>query len=110
MMKTTLKTRSVLNKLMAVAAVAALTLPMMATASTANVSIAYDKSELESVKGQKHVYAQLKNASLKLCGTTEERIAGTLTVAVENSECYEGTLTAAVKRLDHPAITALHTN
>ncbi|MFC1777874.1 UrcA family protein [Pseudomonadota bacterium] len=110
MMKTTLNTRSILNTLMALAVVSAIALPMMATASTANVSIAYDKTELESVKGQKHLYAKLKDASLKLCGTSEERITGSLTESVENSECYEGTLTAAVKRLDHPAITALHTN
>lgn len=110
MMKTILKTRSIRNTLMVLAAVSAITLPMMASASTANVSIAYDKSELESVKGQKRLYAKLKNASLELCGSTEERITGSLTGAVENTECYEGTLTAAVKRLDHPAITALHTN
>jgi len=110
MMKTILKTRSIRNTLMALAAVSAITLPMMATASSANVSIAYDKTELESVKGQKRLYAKLKDASLKLCGTSEERITGSLTGSVENSECYEGTLNAAVKRLDQPAITALHTN
>ena len=110
MMKAILKTRSIRNTIMAFAAVSAITLPMMATASTANVSIAYDKTELESAKGQKQLYAKLKDASLKLCGTSEERITGSLMGSVVNSECYEGTLTAAVQRLDHPAITALHTN
>ena len=110
MMKAIHKTRSIRNTLMALAAVSAMATPLMTTASTANVSIAYDKTDLESVKGQKRLYAKLKNASLKLCGSDEERITGSLTGAVENSECYNGTLTAAVKRLDHPAITALHTN
>lgn len=110
MMKTILKTRSIRNTIIALAAVSAMALSMMATASTANVSISFDKTDLESAKGQKRLYTKLKNASVKLCGSSEERIAGSLTGAVENSECYYGTLTAAVKRLDHPAITALHTN
>ena len=110
MMKTTLKTRSIRNTLMALAAVSAIALPMVATASTNNVAIAYDKTELESAKGQKRLYAKLKTASLKLCGTSEERITGYLMGSVANSDCYEGTLDAAVERLDHPAITALHIN
>ena len=110
MMKTTLNFRLVRNTLVTLAAVSVFALPMVAPASSKNVAIAYDKAELESPKGQKRLYAKLKNASLKLCGTSEERITGSLTGSIGNSECYEGTLAAAVKRLDHPEITALHNN
>lgn len=110
MMKTILNTLSTRNTLLALVAVTVITLPMAVTASTKNVSIVYDKSELESAKGQKRLYEKLKNASLKLCGTSEERITGSLSGSIGNSECYKGTLAAAVKRLDQPEITALHNN
>ena len=109
-MNTFFNTRLVRNTLVAFAAVSVLALPVAVMGSTSNVSIAYDKTELENAKGQKRLYEKLKYASEKLCGSTEERITGSLKGAHANSECYEGTLTAAVKRLDHPAITALHNN
>lgn len=105
MMKTTPNARSIRNSLMAVVAVSAMTLPLLASASTPQVSVAFDATELNTVRGQERVYEQMKTASRKLCGPTK---TGSLNQSVANAKCYDGTLTAAVQRLDNDAITALH--
>ena len=108
MMKTTPNARSIRNTLMAAVAVSAMTLPLLASASASNISVAFDPSELNSAQGQERLYEKMKIASRKLCGSTSIQVTGSLSKSVGNSECYEGTLTAAVQRLDNDAITALH--
>ena len=108
-MKTLPNTHSIRNTIIAVAAVSAIALPLLASASTPNISVAYDKTELRSTQGQLRVYARLQNASRELCGESNILLAGgSLGRSVANEECYAGTLTAAVERLDNDAITALH--
>ena len=108
MMKTTPNARSIRNTLMAAVAVSAMTLPLLASASASNISVAFDPSELNSAQGQERLYEKMKIASRKLCGSTSIQVTGSLSKSVGNSECYEGTLTAAVQRLNNDAITALH--
>lgn len=105
-MKTTPNARSIRNLLMAVVAVSAMTLPLLASASTPQISVAFDATELNTVRGQERVYEQIKTASRKLCGPIK---TWSLNQSVANAKCYDGTLTAAVQRLDNDAITALHT-
>ncbi len=105
MMKTTSNARSIRNTLMAVAAVSAITLPLLASASTHNINVTFDSSELNTAQGQERLYAKMKTASQKLCGPTNIR---PVVESVANAKCYDGTLTAAVQRLDNDAITALH--
>ena len=107
-MKTLSNARSIRNTLMAVVAVSAMTLPLLASASTSQISVAFDPTELNSAQSQERLYKKIKYASRKLCGSTRFQITGSLRRSVANSECYEGTLTAAVRRLDNDAITALH--
>ncbi len=105
MMKTTPNARSVRNSLMAVIAVSAMTLPLLASASTPQISVAFDAAELNTVRGQERVYEQMKIASRNLCGPIRTR---SLNQSAANATCYDGTLTAAVQRLDNDAISALH--
>ena len=107
-MKTFSNARSIRNTLMAVVAVSAMTLPLLASASTSNINIAFDPTELNSAQGQERLYKKLKIASRKLCGSSNIQLTGSLRKSVGNSECYDGTLTAAVQRLDNDSITALH--
>ena len=108
-MKTFLKFRSIRNKLLTTTVVTAIAVPMAASASVQSIGIVYDESDLNSKIGQKHVYDKLKNASRKLCGSPDLRLAGSLRGSNENEACYEDTLTAAVERLDSDDMTALHT-
>ena len=103
-MKTRINTRTIRNTLIAVTA---MTLPLMASASS-NISVSFAKSELESTQGQQRIYEQMKTASRKLCGSTSIQLTGSVDTAVANEECYEGTLTAAVQRLDNRNISNLH--
>ncbi len=104
-MKTRIHSRLIRNTLIAVTAI---TLPMLASASQSNISVSFNKSQLENTQGQERVYQQMKTASRKLCGTSNVHLTGSVEESVGNNECYNGTLTAAVKRLDNEAISALH--
>lgn len=107
-MNTPLKARSIRNTLLAIAAVSTLGLPLIASASTSNIAISYDKTELESTQGQERIYTKLQVASRKLCGSSDRQISGSLSQSIEVEKCYSGTLTAAVQRLDNDAVTSLH--
>ncbi len=104
-MKTRINARLIRNTLIAITA---MSLPMLASASQSNISVSFNKSELQSTQGQERVYQQMKTASRKLCGTSNLHLTGSIEASVGNDECYNGTLTAAVQRLDNEAITALH--
>lgn len=106
-MKTPLDTRLIRNTLLAFSAVTFLALPLTASAST-DISIKFDKTELDSARGQERIYEEMKTASRKLCGTTDVRLSGSLSQAAKNQKCYTGTLTAVVQRLDNESVTALH--
>lgn len=54
------------------------------------------------------VYGKLKAASRELCGSDNLYIAGGVERSQDVKACYEGTLTAAVQRLDDPEVTDLH--
>ena len=111
-MNTLQTTRSIRNILISAAAVSAITLPIFASASvnldsSDSIRVAYDSTELASNRGQAELYEKLQNASRKICGSADIYI-GSLHQSVGRSECFEDTLTAAVERLDHPGVSALH--
>ena len=103
-MKTRINSRLIRNTLIAVTA---MTLPMLASASP-NISVAFNKSDLQSAQGQERIYQQMQTATRKLCGSAGIQLTESAVKTVANDNCYSGTLTAAVKRLDNQAISALH--
>jgi UrcA family protein len=58
--------------------------------------------------GPEAVYGKLKARSRELCGSDDLRIAGGIKRSQDVKDCYEGTLTAAVQRLDNDAVRQLH--
>jgi UrcA family protein len=99
--------------LLSAVAVAVMTSPLLAAASSRNDSVSEDQNthgnpDLMITEGQKRLYKELKYKSRKICGPTGIGAAGSLERAISNKECYEDTLAIAVLRLDTPAITALH--
>ena len=92
---------------MAITVVTAMTLPLLASASVPSISVTFDKRDLKTSHGVKNIYAHMQDAARDLCGSSNVR---SLSMARANAECYEGTLTAAVERLDISEITALHIN
>jgi len=94
-------------------AVAAFSLPLISTA--ANTSDAQARGSLLNSEWQPEVhddadavYGKLKAESREVCGSSERRLTGGLRQSQKVEQCYEGTLTAAVQRLDDPEVTDLH--
>ena len=94
---------------MAITVVTAMTLPLLASASVPSISVTFDKRDLKTSHGVKNIYAHMQDAARDLCGSSNVRSTSSF-MARANAECYEGTLTAAVERLDIQKITALHIN
>ena len=93
--------------LLSAVAVAVMTSPLLAAASSRSDSVSDDQNTM-TTEGEKRLYKELKYKSRKICGPTGIKSAGSLERATANKECYEDTLAIAVLRLDTPAITALH--
>jgi UrcA family protein len=110
MMETYLSMHPVRFLLIALTAVTLMMVSVFASASPREIAISYHRAELESVAGQQRLYERMKGATRQLCGSTNIRETGSVEQSKANAECIEGTLTAAVERLDHPAIKALHYN
>ncbi len=113
MMKTSPTTRSIRNAIISVAAVSVMALPLFASASVNNntggsVGVIFSEADLVSTTAHEDLYVRLQNASRKICGSTSLIVTGSVRRTTANTECYEGTLTAAVERLDNPEVTALH--
>lgn len=101
------------KSLLTVAAVSAMAIPLFASATVASdaeraTTIFYDRSAHGTANGPEALYERLKTASRKMCGSDDLLVTGSIRRVAGNEACYEGTLDAAVRRLDDPAVTALH--
>lgn len=110
---TTAHTIAIRKTVISMAALALLSAPLMVSAGTIQASApnaAPLKTERVNVVSSdpETVYHELKTNSHKVCGSSDLRITGGLMFSRKVEECYEGTLTAAVHRLDNPAVTELH--
>lgn len=106
---------SIKRTIVSAIAVSLIALPMLAAAgstdsSKSQSSIFYSKDNLDNRTDQEILYARLQDASRDMCGTNNLQVTGSIERSKRNDECYEGTLTAAVERLDNPGVTALHVN
>jgi UrcA family protein len=110
MMKTLPTTRSIRNTIISIAAVSAMALPLFASASVNNNTDSdfFTRSDLAGTTSNEELYAKLQNASRNICGSSRIIATGSLRRSVGNQDCYEGTLTAAVERLDNAEVSALH--
>lgn len=102
------KFRSIRNRLMTVATAGMMTLPLLASASVANIGVSYTGADLESVEGQLKLYKKMQTAAYKLCGPSDRQITGSVRRSAENKQCYERTLEAAMRRLESPEMMTLH--
>ena len=112
-MKTKSAAHTIRNSIISLVAVAACSLPLISSASTdtgkeANRGLLNSKWQPEVHNDANAVYGKLKSETKEVCGSSDRRIAGGLRESQKVEQCYEGTLTAAVQRLDDPEITELH--
>lgn len=94
-------------------AMALFTIPLMAAAGASSGqkgygSLANTEWSPEISNEPEAVYGKLKARSRQVCGSSDLHIAGGLKESRKIKECFEGTLGAAVARLDDPEVSALH--
>lgn len=96
-------------------AVAAIALPLVVSANVSgnyqpNYSLVNTNKTAQVQNSPKTLYVKLQNLSRDLCGSSDLYITGSLRKSAEVESCYEGTLSAAVERLNRPEVTQLHQN
>lgn len=110
---TLITARTIRNTLLSVAAVTAITFPLFISASSADTTqgntslLNAEKKEISS-NDPASLYTKLEIASRKMCGSSNIKLTGSVRRSAATEECYEGTLTAAVERLDNSEVSALH--
>ena len=114
-MNTFSNARTIRNTIFSLAAIAAISLPLIASASAtgesdANASLLRSEWAPLVDNDPDALYGKLKGQSREVCGSSDLRITGNLRRSAMVDECYEGTLTAAVQRLDNPEVAKLHQN
>ena len=114
-MNTTSTARIVRNSIFSLAAVVAISLPLAVSANSTdsaegNRSLLNSEWKLEVSNEPEAVYGKLQDKSHEVCGLSSRQITGDLRRSAEIDECYEGTLDAAVLRMDNAEVIALHQN
>lgn len=103
------------NSIFSLAAVAMISLPLVVSAAVTE-SAEPNKSLLNSERkavvdnDPEALYGRLQDQSRDVCGSSSLRMTGDLRRSTQIDKCYEGTLDAAVHRLDNAEVIALHQN
>lgn len=62
----------------------------------------------QAVQTPASLYQRIKEQSRKICGSTDLVRTGSIERVMGNEACYQGTLEAAVERLDDPQVSDLY--
>ncbi len=78
-------------------------------ATPPSITVHYVEAALVTSEGAANVYRKLKSAARQVCGM---HIVGRLTLnqSVAARECFEKSLADAVRRIDRPMLTSVHTS
>ena len=98
--------------LLMAAAISTVAVPLFVSAAikqdAERKSILYSADAGQVASTPEGLYERLKDQSRKICGSDDLILTGSIERVVGNRSCYEGTLNAAVERLDDPAVKNLH--
>jgi len=74
----------------------------------AKVIVHYQDDAFATAEGTAQVYKKLKTAARRVCGIND---GGRLTVdqGIKSRECFKEALADAVRRIDRPMLTSVHT-
>jgi UrcA family protein len=73
-----------------------------------SITVSYSDVAFGNTAGAAEVYRKLRAAARKVCGVSNGN--KDLDVIVAARECYEEALADAVRKIDRPTLTALHTS
>jgi hypothetical protein len=100
------------NSVFSIAAVVMLLIPLIGSAAVSGGSDSYGSllnTERPAVQNSPEAtYGKLKDQSHGVCGSSDLNITGSVRRTNQIQECYQGTLAAAVQRLDNDEVSELH--
>lgn len=108
MMNTKLTAKTFKKIVVSAIAVSLISIPMLSSAADKSSDFFSSQQLRSNTTEEEIVYARLKDASRDICGSSSLRATGSVERVVANEECYEGTLTAAVERLNDSKVKELH--
>lgn len=73
-----------------------------------SISVSYSDVSFATTQGAANVYGKLKAAARQVCGVNDG--AKDVAVVLAAHQCYEEALAEAVRKIDRPTLTALHTS
>jgi UrcA family protein len=107
-MNTKFSAKTIKQTFVSAIAISLITLPLLASAGEKTSGVFYNKQSLNNATDQEILYAELKGASRDICGSSRLQVTGSVERVLANEECYQGTLSAAVERLNNSEVTELH--
>ena len=108
MMNTNFTTKNVRQAFVSAIAISLISLPLLTSAAGNNSGFFGDKKNQDKTTDYEAIYTELQVASRQVCGSSSLQVTGSVERVVANNECYEGTLTAAVERLNNSKVQELH--
>jgi UrcA family protein len=69
------------------------------------VVVSYDDLNIDSPQGARILFARIRNAATRVCGSLEARGPEAFS---QFRKCYQQAMDAAVAQIDEPAVTALY--
>jgi UrcA family protein len=107
-MHTKFNAKTIRKAFVSAIAISVIALPLLASAGDKSSGVFYTQQNLDNRDDQEILYAKLQDASRDMCGSSNLQVTGSVERVAANKECYEGTLTAAVERLDNSKVKELH--
>ena len=108
MMNTNFTVKNVRQAFVSAIAISLISLPLLTSAAENNSGFFSDKKNQDKTTDYETIYTELQVASRQVCGSSSLQVTGSVERVVANNECYEGTLTAAVKRLNNSKVQEIH--
>ena len=107
-MHTQFNAKSIKQAFLSAIAISVIALPLVASAGDKSSGVFYNEQNLDNGTDQEILYAKLQDKSREICGSSNLKVTGSIERVSANEECYQGTLTAAVERLNNSDVTELH--
>lgn len=107
-MNTNFNAKNVRQAFVTAIAISLISLPLLTSAAGNNSGFFGDKKNQVKTTDHETIYTELQVASRQICGSSSLQLTGSVERVVANNECYEGTLTAAVERLNNSKVQELH--
>lgn len=96
------------NTIVSAIAISLITLPLLSSAADNNSDLFSSQVSRTSTSDEEVLYERLQDASREICGSSNLQVTGSVERVMANDDCYEGTLTAAVERLNDSKVKELH--